>query len=73
MIIKAKDITSLSNGNGKDRKIQRYRVERIFNLLKILKKQKQKKTCCTFILYPRSRVIQDRLTLYEYAAKPSLK
>ena len=43
MIIKAKDITSLPNGNGKDHKIQRYRVERIFNLLKILKKQKQKK------------------------------
>ena len=39
MIINAKDITFLSNGNGKDHKIQRYRLEKIFDLLKILKKE----------------------------------
>ena len=39
MIINTKDITFLSNGNGKDLKIQTYRLEKIFDLLKILKKQ----------------------------------
>ena len=35
----AKEITFLSNDNGKDYKIQKYRVEKTFDPLKILKKE----------------------------------